>query len=65
MLLSASVSKMSFQISTLVQSIHKQGEQFNENDSDKRQALLQSARDLVAALEPTHETVLRILNNTV
>lgn len=56
---------MSFEIFTLVQSIRKQGEQFNETDPHAQQALLQSARDLVAVLEPTHEIVLRILNNTV
>lgn len=56
---------MSFEIATLVQTICKRGEHFNQSDPNTKQALLQSARNLVAALEPTHETVLRILTNAV
>jgi hypothetical protein len=65
MFIFSSVTKMSFEIVTLLQSIRDRGEQFEESDSDTKQALLHSARNLVAALEPTHETVLRILTNSV
>jgi hypothetical protein len=56
---------MSFQIANLLQSVRQRGEQFNETDLDTKKALLDSAKELVAALEPPTETVLRILTGTV
>lgn len=47
-------------VTSLLQEIHQEGQAFNSNDDQSRQALLDSARALVSALELPVERVGRI-----